>query len=379
MNLTIAKRDLLRAATNACAIAQRKGTMPALAMVLLDAFGERLTVSSTDLYRARTDTIQAQIKTNGSIAVSAHDLNERVKNLADGPVSLSVKDGALVLKSEGTSRRYTMRGMSGDDFPPLPRIDDGASTITLAAGVLGACIAHVQFSIATDETRPHLNSALIDMEPGKIRMVSTDGHRLSKYERTIEGGAHATMLVPLSAITELKKIDDGAFASGEGATITLVHSGPTLFVKTAGTTFSVKLVDATFPPWQQVIPKATDKTIRVARVALAEAIKAVSVAANDRTSGVKLACSKGTLRITSESPEGGDGVDEVPYEMVEGKDGALIGVNSKYPLDVFGALSCDEVILGMGGELEPMVIRPVSSTSGADAVEFLAILMPMRI
>jgi DNA polymerase III subunit beta len=86
---------------------------------------------------------------------------------------------------------------------------------------------------------------------------------------------------------------------------------------------------------------------------------------------VKLAFQKGTMRISTESPESGDGFDEVPVEY----SGApiTIGFNARYFLDVLGALDEDEVILGLSGELDPAVLRPASDR------QFLAVVMPMRI
>jgi DNA polymerase-3 subunit beta len=136
-------------------------------------------------------------------------------------------------------------------------------------------------------------------------------------------------------------------------------------------TFGVKLVDAQFPPYAQVIPQSSDKKVRVPRAAFADALRAVSIAASERTGGVKLALVKGTMRITSESPESGDGFDEIPIDY----DGPAItiGFNAKYFLDVLGALDEEEIILNLSGELDPAVVRPASER------QFLAVVMPMRI
>jgi DNA polymerase-3 subunit beta len=133
----------------------------------------------------------------------------------------------------------------------------------------------------------------------------------------------------------------------------------------------VKLVDAQFPPYAQVIPQSSDKKVRVPRAAFADALRAVSIAASERTGGVKLALLKGTMRITSESPESGDGFDEIPIDY----DGPAItiGFNAKYFLDVLGSLDDEEIILSMSGELDPAVVRPSSDRM------FLAVVMPMRI
>jgi DNA polymerase-3 subunit beta len=136
-------------------------------------------------------------------------------------------------------------------------------------------------------------------------------------------------------------------------------------------TFAVRLVDAQFPPYGQVIPQQSEKLVRVPRSPLAEALKAVSVAASERTGGVKLALTKGTLRISTESPESGEGFDEVPIEYA-GAD-MTIGFNARYFLDVLAALDEDDVELGFGGELDPAVVKPVGPR------QFLAVVMPMRI
>ena len=53
-----------------------------------------------------------------------------------------------------------------------------------------------------------------------------------------------------------------------------------------------------------------------------------------------------------------------------------IGLNARYFLDVLGAITDDEVILGISGELDPAVIRPGGDASDRD---YLAVVMPMRI
>ena len=136
-------------------------------------------------------------------------------------------------------------------------------------------------------------------------------------------------------------------------------------------TFAVRLVDAQFPPYAQVIPQQSEKRVRVPRATFADSLRAVSIAANERTGGVKLHVSSTTMRITSESPDSGEAFDEVPVDY-QGPN-LTIGFNAKYFLDVLGALSDDEVELGFGGELDPAVVRPVGDR------QFLSVVMPMRI
>jgi len=180
---------------------------------------------------------------------------------------------------------------------------------------------------------------------------------------------------PLKAIQELRRLsEDISGEAKEGAAkpqLQITQSGSSAFFQAGGMTFAVRLVDAQFPPYSQVIPQQSEKLVRVPRAVFMDALRAVSVAASERTGGVKLGLTKGTMRITTESPDSGEGFDEVPIEYAG--PNMTVGFNAKYFLDVLGALDEDEVELGFGGELDPAVLKP------AGARQFLAVVMPMRI
>lgn len=377
MDITIPKRDLLRLLSQVSRVAERKSTMPVLSNVLFQAEGAKLRLSATDLYLGVSGTVPAEIHATPSMAIPAKELLDRLKMMPDGLISLAMSDKQqIVLRAGGSARRYTLRGLPGTDFPPMPRPAEGAPTLSLDAKVLGDLIAKTAFSVSTDETRAHLNSALFEWEGETVRMVSTDGHRLSKAEAKVTGTASSQMLIPLKAVLELRRMCEEASPeeAGKGRPITITRSESTAFFEAGGMTFSTKLTDAQFPPYAQVIPKTSTKTVKAPRAALADAIRAVMVAANSATLGVKLAIAKGVIVITSESPESGDASDEVAVEYTGTP--VTIGFNAKYVLDALGALGTDEVTLGLTGDLEPMVVRPGGEQDGA---EFLGVTMPLRI
>jgi len=379
MELTVAKKDLLRLVTRMQGVAERKSTMPALSNVLLTVDGPNaLRLSATDLYLSIVGRVPAEVSKGGSVAVPAKDLFERVKMMPDGPIHLATHDNATTtLKAAGSARRYTLRGMPGDDFPPLPAPAEGSPTLALEVEVLQELISKTYFSVSTDETRAHLNSALFEWDGDVVRMVTTDGHRLSKMEVKVTGRqASATMLIPLKAIHELRRLCEDVMADAPKdqdarPQLQITQSASSAFFQSGNTTFSVKLVDAQFPPYAQVIPAASERKVRAPRAALADAMRAVSIAASERTGGVKLSLARDTLKITSESPESGDGADEVAVEYAG--QPMTIGFNAKYFLDVLAALDEEEVVLSFTGELDPAVVRPEGER------QFLAVVMPMRI
>lgn len=382
MELVAPKKNLEKLLSRCQGVADKKSTMPVLANVLLSAEGDALTVAATDLYLTIAGSLEAEVKRSGSVALPARDVHERIKAMPDGPVKITVNNGsATTLQAVGSARRYTVHGMPGSDFPPLPEPAADAPTIELSVATLQKLVKRTIFSISTDETRPHLNSALFECraargeKPGIVRMVTTDGHRLSKMELPLEGlGAETTMLIPHKAMQELRKLFDDVVDHRDTTMVRIAQTGPNAFFKLGGVRFSVKLIDAQFPPYEQVIPGATERIVTAGRSAFSDALKAVSLAASDRTYGVKLSVAANALRISSESPESGNGFDEIPVDY-EGPE-LSVGFNAQYLQHVLAAMDVEEeVSLGLSGELDPAVLRP----AGSGAEDFVAVVMPMRI
>src|SRR5271165_4443267 len=258
MEFTVAKKDLLKLVTRMQGVAERKSTMPVLSNVLLSIDGPSvLRVAATDLYLALIGRVTVDVSKGGSVAVPAKDLAERIRMMPEGPLHLAAQENAAtVIKAVGSARRYTLRGMPGDDFPPLPSPAEGSPSLALDVGVLQELIAKTHFSI------------------------TTDGHRLSKMEVKVSGRqASATMLIPLKAIQELRRLCDDMVAEskdGPKAQLQITQSGSSAFFQGGGMSFAVRLVDAQFPPYSQVIPAQSEKLVKVPRAALADSLRAVS-------------------------------------------------------------------------------------------------------
>jgi DNA polymerase-3 subunit beta len=380
MQVAVMKKDLLRVVARCQGVADKKSTMPVLGNVLIEVDGpDTVKLAATDLNLAVSGRIGAEVAKGGSIAVGARDIFERVKMMPEGQLTIVTNDGgSATIRASSSARRYTLHGIPGEEFPAIPQPDANAPVLSLPIESLAVLIARTHFSISTDDTRLHLSSALFEWEGNRLRMVTTDGHRLSKMELTAPGkSASASMLIPLKGIQELRRLCDESRAEPKTdgaetpAELTLIQSGPNAFFKLPGLQFSVKLVDAQFPPYSQVIPQSTERTIVAPRLALADALRAVSIAASDRTGGVKLTLTRGTMRFSSESPDSGEGFDEVPVDYEGGE--MTLGFNARYFLDVLSALDEEKVVIGVGGELDPVVIRSQATD------DYLAVVMPMRI
>lgn len=375
MELSISKKDFLRGLSRTHAVADRKSSMPILSNVLLSADDAGvLRFAATDLYLSVNASAEAVVKRSGSIALSARTLFDIVKNLPEGEVKVSVdKNHAAHLKSGKI--KFRIPGMPGEDFPALPSPGE-AKLAELDAGVLGQLIALTHYSMSSDDTRPHLAGTLFECDGKVVRMVTTDGHRLSKAEAPVQSAANFTMLVPSKGIGELRRLiedvrADRARPADQAATLGIATSGGSAFFRAHDVILSVKLADEAFPPYAKVIPQAHQRRVVMARALLVDSLKRISLVASDKSGGVRLVIEPGKLQITSENPDVGEGSEELDVDYAG--DRLSVGFNAKYLLEALSSVTEDEVALELGGELDPGVIKPVGDTL------FVGVIMPMRI
>lgn len=378
MELTIDKRSFLRGLARTHGVADRKSSMPILSNILLTTESTNsLRFAATDLYLGVSATAPAEVKSGGTIAVAARTLFDIVKNLPEGEVTWTVgPNGAAEIRCGKV--KYKIPGLPGDDFPPLPSAGR-AEFVELDAERVGDLISKTQYSMSTDDTRPHLSGALFEGDGKVMRMVTTDGHRLCKAEHKLEDGMlNFTMLVPNKGIGELKKLIDDvkseAKKSGSDTppVIGIATTGGNAFFRGNDVSLSVKLADEQFPPYSKVIPQRQSRRVVLPRQAFIDSLRRISLMSNDKSGGVRLAVDEGILRIVSENPDVGEGSEELDVDFAG--EPVTIGFNAKYLLDVLASLPDDEVALELSGELDPGVIKP-----HGDSPNFVGVVMPMRI
>jgi DNA polymerase-3 subunit beta len=367
MEFKIQKNEFLRGLYLASGIADRKSTLPILANVLLRTEGKgKLLCAATDLSVTTTVELSAKVEKEGGLTVSARQLFEIVKGLPEDEVRVR---GTEQNWAEVRSGKVEFRvvGMADRDYPKLPSVQE-AETFKVESSVLREMIAKTIFSVSLDETRQHLSGVLFESDGAVARMVSTDGHRLSKVGRAMPGGPKLAtgVLIPRKGVLELRR----AIETREAPCAIGVHQG-NFVLKADDVTICVKLVDGQFPPYDQVIPKDNDRAVVVSRAALSDALKRVALMSSDKTWGVRFGLEKGKLRVESDNPDLGAAKEEidVPYKGAT----LQIGFNARYFIDLLSEIETSEVRLELSGELDPGVVRP------GDGSDYVGVVMPMRL
>lgn len=365
MRIAVSRSELLDALTIARRTVDGKSPTPILANVLLSADGA-LRIAATDLEVSFSALLTAHGSTAGGVAVHAATLLGIVKRLPDGEVVLAAEGGRLQIRSAKSEFRIV--GLPDKDFPKLPdhrEVSFGAVDRSL----FGDLIDKTLFSVSTDETRYHLSGALLEADGAVIRMVSTDGHRLSVAEAARANGlVIRPLIIPAKGLAVIRHaIGD----LGDGGALYLGVSPQHVHLRYGGAVLSVKLIDAKFPPYDQVIPRTADKAVELGRAALTDSLRRVSLLSVEKTNGVRFELKKGVLRITADNPDLGEAREELDVDY--GGSPLTIGFNARYMLEVLAEVSADRVVLELNGELDPGVLRP------ADGRHYLGVVMPMRI
>ncbi|ACY12644.1 DNA polymerase III subunit beta [Haliangium ochraceum] len=365
MEFRIQKSEFLKGLRIAQSIADRKSTMPMLANVLLRTSGKKkLLVAATDLNVSISAELTSKNSAEGGLTVGAKALFDIVANMPEDDVVLRRTDNNWAEISCGKVK-YRLVGMPDRDFPKVPEHSE-AEFKDVEAELMREMIDRTLFSVCNDETRFHLNGVLFESDGSTARMVSTDGHRLSKVERTLEGAPALTagIIIPKKGIGEIKKL----LESGGKAAVAV--KTPYIFVHADSMILAVKLIESQFPPYEQVIPKEHTREVVIDRQRLLSALKRAQLMSSE-TRGVKFNVSPDSLVITSDNPD----IGEVREELEAQYDGeeVSIGFNPKYVIDLLSQMATDQVTLELNGELDPGLLRPFSDDN------YLGVVMPMRI
>lgn len=374
MNIQISTTELRSALARVQGVvADKKGTMPILSSVLMEASitpeGGRLTVRAYDLEIGLCSQHPCEVKKEGAIALPAKALFEIAKALPES--SAHLKSGAnnrMELSSGAAS--FKLAGMSAEEFPSMPT-PEGMSYETVDREVLREGIKSVSFAISSDETRYTLNGVLIDPTPCGVALVATDGHRMAlcrldndkRYGLKAGKGA----IVPRKAVNELRKL----LSEETAAPAELAFNENTLAYRRAGLTYMARLVDGQFPAYAQVIPEESKTPAHVSRSALNEVLKRVMLLAGDSSQTVLFSLEDGNLTLSAKDVDLGEATDSLSIKFPG--VAVRLGLNGRYVQEALGALDEDGLILSVHSEMDPVVLRP------AGHANLTYVLMPVRL
>ena len=364
---------LLEALTVASNVVQARTPKPVLQCVKLTAAEDRLTLSATDMEVAirYTDT-QVQVEQPGETLVPADKFRDIVRESVDDTLAIEVAAeadavGGTFANIRGQDSHFKIFTQKSAEFPPIPDFE-GEADFELPGGQVKALIGQTLFAAAKEVGRYNFNGVLAAAGNKKIALVSTDGRRLAMArgdlatDRLPKDGAK--VIIPTKALQLIDKlIDDPAEMVGFQ-----VRENRVIF-HTASATLTSNLIEGSFPPYDDVIPKDTDKQMTAATADFLSAVRRAQLMTTEDTKGVKLFFSKKGLVLTSRSPEAGEATINFACKY----DGAdiEIGFNPVFLTEALRVVDSDEVSLEMTAPNRPGLLK-----GGAN---FVYVIMPVNL
>lgn len=379
MELAIDVGGLLKALTLLHTVAQRKGSMPILSHVLLQATQQhegagQLDLSATDLETGMRLCLPCQVKTAGGAAVPVRTLLDVVRSLPAAQVSLRCDEKGQLQVHSGRVRAQLLT-LPQEEFPQVARPKDAVlrqvnvkQFVDMAQKTL--------YCTSTDENRFTLTGVCcesLDQEGPGLVLVATDGHRLSRVHRQsdcVDLSLQVPIILPRKGLTELLRLlqqedpqEDTQFQLG-------LLQGQLVAVYGAAL-LTMRLVEGEFPDYQRVIPKLSDKIVRASRSDLLACLRRAAVLVSEKHAALRWDLSPGELCVHCYNPEAGEVSDQVAVEY----DGPnlKIGLNARYALEAIHSLEDENVLIRFTDSASPVLF------SGIEPQHHQCVVMPMDV
>ncbi|MGA0162946.1 MAG: DNA polymerase III subunit beta [Bdellovibrionota bacterium] len=371
----IDREVLLKALQRVQSVVDRKNTIPILSHLLIEIGKSDLTISATDLEVGIRLQIPAKIIKSGRVAVPAKSLYEIVRELpSESSIRIQIFENFWVELFAGKSL-FKLVGQDSDEFPQLPQVDEGKS-FKLGSSKFAEMIDHTIFAVSNDQTRYDLSGVFLEQLKSQgnvyLRMVATDGHRLSMMDQEVEGlkdiHLEQGVILPRKGLSELRRL----LGEEDSFHCCLMDNNAIFWNSTKQVQLFMRLLDGEFPDYTPVIPKNNDKRVVVRRDQLLNSLKRISVLSQEHSRSVKFQFHKDKLQLFSSNPKLGEAKEDVDIEY--SGEVLEIGFNAGYFIDILNALDDQEnIVMEMTDILSPSLVK------GSKMDGSLNIVMPMQL
>ena len=382
MEFSVGKEDLLQCLYLVQGVVERRSSLPMLSHVLIESNspGEDeglISLGATDLEIGIRQQCQADVKASGSMTADARKLYEIIRELPSGPIRLRSGGNGWVDVTSGKSR-FRIASLDPKEFPTITgqkeKKEESSSSdqfISLPGPTLREMIEKTLFATSPDETRLNLSGVYLETQKeGKVRMVASDGHRLSLIERDVDTPSlpdWPSVILPKKGLVETRKL----LEKSEG-TIDVSVNDSVVNLKKETTELFMRLIEGDFPDYQQVVPKEHTHRIEFPRDELLSALRRILILTTERSRGIRLQFEKDKIEVSVNTPDVGEGTEEIAASYAG--DGLSIGFNGRYLTEALNVMNeGDSVVLFLKDEMSPGLLQKKESH------EFSYVIMPMKI
>ena len=374
MKFIVSSTELLSHLQAISRVINNKNSLPILDNFLLHLEGKSLTMTASDIETTLITSMEVETaEGNGKVAVASRLLLDTLREFSDQPLTFNINDSNLALVISSANGSYNFIGQNGDEYPRMPQLQDDARTLSMSVSSLSSGISKTLFCTADDELRPVMNGIFFDLTAENLTLVATDAHKLVRYKTnhssvSLTEEETANFILPKKPATMLKNI-----LPKESGSVDIHFDSKNAHFKLANYTMICRQVEGRFPNYNGVIPKNNPFKIIIDRVTLLNALKRVSVFANQASNLVKLAINANQIHISAQDIDFSISAEETISCQFEG-DPIKIGFKSSFLIEILGNINASDIILELSDASRAGLILPFENDENE---EILMLLMPM--
>ena len=372
MNFIVSSTYLLKNLNSISGVITSNPVVPILENVLFEIENGNLLITASDLQTSVLVELQVESKEDGSVAIPAKILIETLKNLPEQPVTFSIDEQNYNIEINSDNGRYKLAGENSADFPKVPEVNDGYSSV-LHSSVLHSAISNTIFSTSTDELRPAMTGVFFKLSSQSCSFVSTDGHRLVKYIRTDVKGDEVEhdMILPRKSLNLLKSI----LPTEKSSEIKLEFNAANAFFSYENVKMVCRLIDERYPDYENVIPGDNSNIITLDKSDILSSLKRISIYANKTTNQVRLKISGSEILISAEDLDFSNEANERISCEHDGDD-IEIGFNAKFLIEMLSNLNSEKISFKLS---EPNKAGLIVPGEISDEEDITMLVMPVML
>lgn len=371
MKFMIKKSDVLDVLSKVQGLAGRKSNLAITSNILVNATEKGISLAVTDLETGFEGIYPAVVESNGTIAINGRKFFEIVRDFPSEDILVNEVENHWI-EISNKNVEYHIVGMNPDDFPSIPAIDD-QGLFEIESSSLKKMIEKSLTISSSDDKRAHITGVYLEKietdEEKLLRMVSTDGSRLSKTDFISDEvgqlGMDASVIIPKKGLSEVNKFLDVDGTVGIG--VRESH----LIIKKDSENIIIRLLEGEFPKYADIIKIKGGHSVRLHKYEFQMMLKRMSILSSENYKGVIFRFSDDKLVVTSTNPDIGESKEEM--EISYAGDAMEMAFNPRYFLDTIGVLESESILINLIDEEKPCIIE------GEDDQRFVSVIMPMRI
>lgn len=363
MKFIVDQKELNNALTISLKAISSKNLLEILRGVLIEAYDNKLVLTTNNLEVGIKTTIEANVQTEGRIILDAKILSDIVRKLPDGELEINGENEQTV-KIKSAHVEFNIKGIRDVDFPEVEEIESSQYQ-SINPDVLVDIIKKTSFATSIDETKPLLMGELIEIEDNSINVVAIDGFRLANKRVELLSTVGERKVVILGRILVevmklIQNIDEEVKIGFEDKYITFII-GKTIL--------NARALEGEFVNYKQIIPSEFQIEVKLKNKILIESLERAMLVSNKNL--VMMNIKEGKMTINTKNEEIGNFEEIIDIEQT-GKE-IEIAFNIRYIVEALKNIDGENIIMKLNTNVSPCIIKPEND------INYTYLLLPVRI